>query len=172
MAEPRLEPKQECSRIYAPVSASSWSRENSIMNIGLVKVLKSSSAQQTYTCKFFHSEFSKLILHRNILFFFQEWAHRKPFENYRLIPKSDSLSLGDHTLRLDSLAGGWEWDGCFQFLMILNQAHQMTIFLQLSSPPWLNLPALCAPSTHFTVQDMCKLFEFGRSLFGLSQLHF
>lgn len=75
------------------------------MNIGLVKVLESASAKQTYTCKFFHSELSKSILYRNTFFFvfFQEWVHGKPFENCCLIPKSDS----NRGWTLWQGAGGW-----------------------------------------------------------------
>lgn len=87
----------------------SWSGDNSIMNTGLVKVLKSASAQQTYTCRFFHSEFSKLILHRNTLFFFSFKNELKEMENpLRIAVLFPRVTLGRWgvTLRDWTLAGG------------------------------------------------------------------
>lgn len=128
------------------------------MNTGLVKVLKSASAQQTYTCKFFYSEFSKLILHKSTLFFFFPFKNELTENSLRIAYSQEWLFVTGGLYFEAGLSGwgmGMGW--VCQFLMILNQAHQMAIFLQLCSPPWLNLPALCAPSTHFTVQEMCKL---------------
>ena len=153
----------------------SWSGKNSIMNTGLVKVLKSASAQQTYTCKFFYSEFSKLILHKSTLFFFflSRMSSRKTLWEL-LIPKSDSLSLGDYTLRLDSLAGGWEWGGCASsWWFSIRPTRWPSSCSSVALPDWTYRHCVLLP--HTLPCKKCansKLFAFGRSHFGMSQLHF
>lgn len=100
------------------------------MNIGLVKVLESASAKQTYTCKFFLSELSKSILYRNTFFLF---SFKNEFMENPL--RIVALSLRVTPIEAEPFGRGLGAGGFFWFLTVPHQACPVTIVSQRCSSP-------------------------------------